>query len=400
MNGLYRRLSEEELLKQRKEATEKKSSPKSTRAEIKRLGVADGEAVYFYVLPPYSDRNQISRELWKSYGIEDKKYYTFWKTYEIFEPGIGEKDPVLQALRAVEKHAQGKIERFWPGRKVAVNVIYVGKKALDDTGNPVGTFVPSTEPGPFIFEFSSRSYDDLMAQAYAPSMKPIFYPEHAVMVECSRQKDGVRTLYNVQLMGNKGVQGFVPEYTNLFDKYGNDVMESILGGMVDLDKLWGMPNEETKAASHRIANSIRVRFGAPGGIIGFPGPSGTSSPFPPQDPNQLPPRSATFGPTPWDSPAPTAAAPVTPVVPTPTAVIPVATQPAPVAVPAVEAPAEIPIEVLLSVPPESQPPKLPGKVQPVCFKAFKLVQASQLGHAKWCGSCPFKLLCELSSNKK
>lgn len=413
MNGLYRRLTDDQL-KGQQEAAKQASKPKSDR---KYLRCEEGEALYFFLLPPFSDRMSISRDVWKYFNLPDDKNSIFvaWSTYDIYEAGIGEKDPILQALRAVDKHAGGKTSKMWPGRKAMMNVILAGKKKADESGNPIGEFIRPEKVEAAILEMSGGASNILMSRIMAPGLEPAFYPDKAIMIELIRKTENGKTKYSVDLVGTKDPMGggFKPNYVNLFETYGNETMTGILQNLTDLDSMWKGPKEEDKVIAHRIANAIRVKFGIPGvsgvqtasGAL-IPGPAAPHVPGaapPPPDgapaPVSMPPRAIPSSAPPW---IPGASAPQPPT-PTPTPAVVASALPAaapaspPPSTPAPAASNGVSLEMLLSVEPIDAPPKEPGKVQPVCFKSFKAVQASPLGHKKWCGPCNFKQLCEMMS---
>ena len=420
MNGLYRKMSDEQLKRQSEEAKERAVKSKKFgdgEGDYEWLGVKDFEAIYFYILPPFSDRMSIYREIWKCFQMphEKNKVHTAWRSFEIFQPGIGEEDPVVQALNSVRKIAGDKVDRMMPSRKVYINVLYVGKRSTDEVGEPMGEFEYSQSPGPFILGLSGGSFDSLITKMYAPGVKPIFYPETAVMVELIRV-GGERVKYNVNLMGIKNPTGFSPQYENLFEKLGNDKVAELYQNIPDLDKIWGLPGEKAKAAAQNLANTIRIKMGGP--QVQLPGVSGGAGmviPLPAQSSAQgfVPPGvttntdqspaapAATTAVPPWMHHTPTATPKSDPTPPAP-ATAPVST-PVPTPTPATtvsKTPSAISDSDVLSVlasDPTPVPPKVGNK--PICFSHYSLVQDSPKGHCVWCDKCSLKMICEMSAKK-
>jgi hypothetical protein len=397
MKGLYRTLNMETLQSEADNIAKKNKEGGGRGKDVDWLSTETGWALYVYILPPFSERGAIGREVFKCYKIPDDKVKTHvsWRTYDIFEPGIGERDPVVNALRGVEKLAGDKINRMWPSRRVYLNVIANGKKQLDDSGNPVGPFIPFETPGPYVLDLSSGTYDQLITRMSAPGLKPIVYPEHAVLVEICRFEAKGRVNYSLKLMGNEDETGFTPRYDDLFEKYGKEQVEAIFGGMTNLDKMWVKADEEAIATANRIANTIRIKFGASDGSMpGAPGPGGTMSPFAAPGAPFAPPAAQ---PAPAAA-APPAAQPAQPVAPPPAAAP--AAAPAPAVTPAADTTEDL--SAVLASPPVSDTAPKNGD-RPVCFKNFPKVQASAHDHKQWCAApnpCTFKMLCEMSSPKR
>jgi hypothetical protein len=421
MNGLYRKMSDEQLKQQSEEARERAVKSKKFEGEegnYQWLGVKDFEAIYFYILPPFSDRMSIYREVWKCFQMphEKNKVHTAWRSCEIFQPGIGDEDPVVQALNSVRKLAGDKVDRMFPSRKVYINVLSVGKRATDEVGEPMGEFEYFPSLGPCILGLSGGSFDSLITKMYAPGVKPIFYPETAVMVELIRI-GGERVKYSVNLMGIKNPTGFSPQYENLFEKFGNEKVAELYQNIPDLDKMWRLPDEKAKAAAQNLANTIRVKMGGPqvqlpgvsgggGTVIPIPAPSqsivqgfvppgvGTSN----TDQSPATPAATTAVP-PWMHHTPTSTPKADPTPPAPaTATLPTPTPATPVSKP-VSAPAASATDVLsvLALDPTPVPPKVGNK--PICFSHYSMVQDSPKGHCVWCDSCSLKMVCEMSAKK-
>jgi hypothetical protein len=358
----------------------KERASKGPRGKVKYFDkIEPNTALYFYLLPPWSEEGRIFRMVYKHFNIptdggKKSAVYTCWRTFDDVHPGLGEKCPVCEALRGVQAAAAGSeaYKKLWSSAKAYVNAKILGTRPLNEVGAPVSA--PLTPPkggdGTYALQLSYGAFHDLLAQISDPKVGWISDPDAAVAVTISR-KDGAKTVYALALDGATSVtSGFIPTRTKMFENKEEE--DRYLNNLADLVAMFPEPDEEDKVNGHKHANAIRLAFGVAGGLAGTP-----SFPSPEAKPWDSVPNAPTMPSTPFSSPASTPVASAAPVV-----------NPGP----------SVPVEKLFTEPyGPTPPPGVDGTNKPLCFgNTFKILASP---NAVWCSLCNVKTPCQIVSRK-
>lgn len=416
----------QDFIRQQAQAAQERAARRA-QGNFKFHDIGKFSELYFFLLPPWSDRGALGRMVWRHFNLSvDNKMFICWKTYDILKAGMGELCPVCNALKAVEVSAGEAIERMWSKARGHVNALILGSRKLDSTGSSIGLFVPFTEEDPMaprVLQLPQSMYDELMTQQANPQIGVVCMPDSAVAIIARRWGEGIDTKYKLEFEGNRSVSGFTPSRRPMFAN--PQMQETCLSRLPDLDKIWDLPGEE-QATAHKIANALRAKFGVGGPTMFAPmtGPAHTQTypaaggyqvpqqayvppqamaapPFVPavqtiQSPAPAPQVAPVAVQTPWDGPS----GPVS--EPTVFATHVAGRDHAPMAQMPAASSAPMPgvdlnrcfTEVVGPKPPAN--PAEPNR--PICFKYFGDIQASP--NKAWCDACPFKIACRMVSLKK
>lgn len=260
------------------EQAQKERAAKKAQGQFHFITMKDlGDCtLYFYLLPPWSQRGALYRQIWKHFKLPDASYAMCWKSYDVFRPGMGEQCPICNALKAVEKHVDEKvIDQMWSKGRSHINAFILGKRELNDRGDAVDPFIfleqfpkkLGVDPKrPRVIELPITVCDELMSQQNGP-MGFICIPKDAVVCILRRYGEGIDTDYKLTFSGvDDPIGGFRPTRTPMFQTPEDET--ACLGtkeapGLPDLDRIWPLPDTEGVNEAHKIAQAIRMRFGLP-----------------------------------------------------------------------------------------------------------------------------------------
>jgi hypothetical protein len=377
-----------EYIRQAQQSQQERASRRE-RGELKFYTIEANSALYFFLLPPWSERGALGRLVYTHFQIPEAKAYQCWKTYDVLKPGIGITCPVCDALKSVSASDSPAIKKMYPHAKGNINAKLIGSRKLNASGDPQDPFYPIEQTGPIILQLPPSVFEGILTMQNNPKIGFICMPDSAVMIIVKKSGLKLDTEYKFNLEGSEDVSGFTPKRVSMFSSEGE--RDLYLNHLFNLDNIWTMPSTEDTSLGHKISGAIRATYGVVGNTM-------------------IPPTSQQ--PLPWENhPQPqgsTLSTPMAPALPPAFQTPPVASQVPPAATPAVDQSVSqfvdppIPgmtVERMAKEQLGSKPcgdPNEPKK--PLCHRNYSLTQSGP--NKAWCTTCFLQQPCRLLPPKK
>lgn len=234
----------------------------------------------FFLLPPWSSKGSLAREVWEGY-LPEKKRWIFWLTWKDEDPDFPNSDPVLcyiNSLISDPSANQDELRRMVPRPRYYANALIFGSKKI--SGN--GQFQRSTSfETPQIASLPSKVWNGICALMMRPGFEVPYDPTKAILFLVSRVGSGLNTEYKIDFAGTRGAMGeTTPSRYDLRDLVSGkeDQIRDILSNLPDLTKKWSRPDladdPRIRSYAEEVKRAIKTKV-LSGSSSGIPGVSGT-----------------------------------------------------------------------------------------------------------------------------
>lgn len=228
--------------------------------------------VFFYLLPPWSDRGLVAREMWECFGLPNRARWTAWRSWDYRSPGIGDQDPVVNEMLRLKQEGFLKVEEMLPSSRYYANALIVGEQ------DPTTSTWEAKEPSVSILALPSTVYNEICKLWSQPGYETLAHPKGAILITVIKTGQGMQTRYSTTVHQQIGPQGYQPVREDLFQRYGQDTMVEILKGIKDLDNsgpFFRPPGDDVKVKGQGIVRDLRAKFSGastlPPGAVAGPG---------------------------------------------------------------------------------------------------------------------------------
>jgi hypothetical protein len=253
---------------------------------------------YFFLLPPWAPTAGVpGRHVWKHFSMPDEsnKVITCWKTYDVYQPGMGDQCPICEAVHAISTANADAARNMRANASVAINACILGYRSAQNA--PFELFMGTSEEEhaqahlPFIMELRASIWDAIMA--YLMTSRDRLVPEQATTLLVHRSGTGKNdTRYAVTAMGQNTVTGgfersvenmwtaILQTRQNYLQMSPDDLAAAVEKNMADLDAVWPLPGDEEKVVVTQVANRIRTHHSRSGGVVYAAPTPGVPAPAP------------------------------------------------------------------------------------------------------------------------
>lgn len=254
----------------------------------------------FFVLPPWSQRGLLAKPVYKAF-LGKKKTHISWKTFEHTAgwEEASQRDPLyltLKELQTVFGKDDERIKALFPRTRFYANVI------IHSTQDGKSGEYKEWKPKSSIIQLPKGVYDYLCREIVKPNIGSIVNPNAAVCVVVEKSGKGLDTEYKKSLAGQVVPgQGFQPTRENLFQKYGEEIINEILAKLPNLDEIWTPPSEADQVKAQQLAEEVRQAISSGAAVAGTyqaPGGAGAFGAPPPGTQIQAPVAPGAFAGTP------------------------------------------------------------------------------------------------------
>jgi hypothetical protein len=236
----------------------------------KFIKVAPHSVISFFLLPPWSAKGMIAKEIWECYGLPARQgqkwsQHIAWSTYESLEPGISARDPVVNVLREISAVGGTKlVEKLMPSKSFYINVMVRGVSSLNKDGSVVpNSYVENNPPTVGLLRLTPPTYASLARVLVSMAAHPPYHYLSAVpfsLAKGIKVQQGGRELTSYTLLpeGRTTAKGMVPDMVNLVEEYGESfVRDAYTQRLADLDMMYPLPTESKRVEADMWASEIR-----------------------------------------------------------------------------------------------------------------------------------------------
>lgn len=263
------------------------------RADSQFFNFANGKTCLFF-LPPWSSLGRFAKPVYKCF-LGGKNVHVTWKTYAEHLPEWAERakeDPVVKAVKELQglfgKDTKA-IKDAWPRGQYYTNAILVSTQEND------GVEPTLLAPKSSVVPLPTGVYNFLIKEMKKKSVGSIVHPARAVCVVVEKSGKGMQTEYKCSLSGTSQGGRFTPLHENLFERFGEQVLNELLSNMQNLDELYPPPGEGDVLKAQKMADEFRSSImsgnvagvnpgGPPPGVGGVPQFAPPQQFMPPQGP--------------------------------------------------------------------------------------------------------------------